>query len=99
VNLWRILFGAAAVNANDVWGAGVYYDGSRTQTFTMQWTGSSWATVASPDFGGADALYNQLNAASKIPGTTDVWAVGFHGTTANTNNTVPSKTLVLEFHC
>lgn len=97
--LTTVLFGAAAVNASDVWGAGVFYDGSRTQTYTMQWTGASWATVASPDFGGPDAFYNQLNAASKIPSTTDVWAVGFHGTTTGSNNTVPSKTLILEFHC
>jgi hypothetical protein len=95
--LTTVLFAAAAVNASDVWGAGVFYDGSRTQTYTMQWTGASWATVATPDSGGPDAFYNQLNGVSKISGTTDAWAVGFHGTSGN--NTIPSKTLVLEFHC
>ncbi len=94
-----VLFGAAAVNSDDVWGVGLYYDGVRWQTYTMQWTGAAWATVPSPDFDGANKYYTQLNGASKIPGTTDVWAVGFHGATLNSNNTVPNKTYVMQFQC
>jgi hypothetical protein len=94
-----VLFGAAAVTANNAWGVGLYFDGVLWQTYTMEWTGAKWVSVTSPDYGGADAYYNQLVGASAIPGTTDVWAVGDHGATAGSNNNVPSKTLILKFHC
>jgi hypothetical protein len=94
-----VLFGAAAVSSQNFWGVGLYFDGVLWQTYTMQWTGTNWMTVASPNFGGANAFYNELIGTSRIPGTTDAWAVGIHGATAGSNNSVPSKTLILKFHC
>jgi len=91
------LFGGAAVNHRDVFGVGTYWDGMEWQTYTMRFNGTSWASVASPNSGGTDAVYNFLNAAAKIPGTTQVWAVGYHGVTFN--STPPTKTLVMMFHC
>ncbi|HXW77659.1 MAG TPA: hypothetical protein VEJ20_09625 [Candidatus Eremiobacteraceae bacterium] len=93
-----VLLGATTVNDAEVWGVGLYFDGTLWQTFTMEYTGT-WAIVPSPNVGGENKYYNQLNGAADIPGTGDVWAVGFHGTTSGSNNTVPSETLALLFHC
>jgi hypothetical protein len=93
------LFGAAVVNANDVWAVGYYFDGTLWQTYAMQWTGAAWATVASPDYNGPDTYYNRLNAAARIPVTNNVWAVGFHGVTPGSDTPLPTKTLILKFHC
>ena len=91
------LFGGAAVSNKDVFGVGTYWDGQEWQTYTMQWNGSAWATVPSVDSGGADAVYNMLFGAGRIPGTNQVWAVGEHGTLFNSS--FPTRTLILKFHC
>jgi hypothetical protein len=80
------ILGATAVNTNNVWGVGAYFDGSANQTYTMQWNGTAWATVASPNVGTGN---NVLNAAGKVPDTNDIWAVGY-----STSGTL-QKTLIL----
>lgn len=92
-----VLLGAAAASNKDVFGVGYYWDGHEWQTYTMQWNGTSWSTVASPNAGGTDAVYNFLNGAARIPGTMQFWAVGDAGTVFN--QTTPTKTLVMKFHC
>lgn len=92
-----IMYGATALNSNDVWGVGIYWDRMEWQSYTMQWNGTAWKSMASPDFGGKDVVYNFLYGATKIPATNDVWAVGYHG--VNFDTYTPSKTLILEFHC
>lgn len=57
------------------------------RTLAERWNGTSWAVRPSPNVGAAD---NLLRAASPIPGSPDVWAVGFHLTTGG-----PTQTLVL----
>jgi hypothetical protein len=57
------------------------------RTLAERWNGTSWAVRPSPNVGAAD---NLLRAASPIPGSPDVWAVGFHLTSGG-----PTQTLVL----
>ena len=57
------------------------------RTLAERWNGSSWSLRATPNVGGAD---NLLRAASTIPGSTNVWAVGLHLTSGG-----PTQTLVL----
>jgi hypothetical protein len=85
------MFGAAAVNANDVWAVGYYFDGTLWQSYTMQWTGAAWTAVASPNYNGPDTYYNRLSAAGRIPAANSVWAVGFHGGTAGLDVPDPTK--------
>jgi hypothetical protein len=57
------------------------------RTLAERWNGTSWALRPTPNVGAAD---NLLRAASPIPGSPDVWAVGFHLTTGG-----PTQTVVL----
>jgi len=70
------LFGAAAINTNNVWGVGTYYNGSASafQTYMMQWNGTAWTTVPSPNAGTGN---NILNGAGNVPTTDNIWAVGY----------------------
>jgi hypothetical protein len=57
------------------------------RTLVERWNGTSWTVRPTPNVGGAD---NFLRAASPIPGSPDVWAVGAH-----LNSGGPTQTLVL----
>jgi hypothetical protein len=88
-----VMLGAAAVNANDVWAVGAYFNFQNFQTYTMRWNGSVWTAAASPNWGtGSNALF----AAATIPGTNDIWAVGYrYISTVN-----PAlRTLILRLRC
>ena len=57
------------------------------RTLAERWNGTSWEVRPTPNVGEAD---NLLRAASPIPGSPDVWAVGAHLTAGG-----PTQTLVL----
>jgi hypothetical protein len=84
----NFLTGVTAVSSNDVWAVGSTLDftqGGLEQTMTMNWDGSAWAVVASPNQGAGSNLL--LGADS--PGGGVVFAAGsFQGSTT-------SRTLVL----
>ena len=63
--------------ANAVWAVGVTQPAGTTeaQTLTLNWNGTAWTTVASPDNGNPTVL----NAVSASPGAGTVWAVGESG--------------------
>jgi hypothetical protein len=63
--------------ANDVWAVGVTQPTGATegQTLTLNWNGTAWTTVASPDNGSPSVL----NSVSTNPGGAIVWAVGESG--------------------
>ncbi|HKW44946.1 MAG TPA: hypothetical protein VJN22_04755 [Candidatus Eremiobacteraceae bacterium] len=86
------LFGSAAVTTHDVWAVGQQQSGTYTKTFTMNWNGTAWSAVTSPNPSLND---NFLNGAAKIPGTSDIWAVG--GIT-NADHSY-HHTLIEKFHC
>jgi hypothetical protein len=85
------LRGVAATNAAAITAVGTFQDEGGEipvlRTLGVQWGGSAWATLATPNVGATD---NLLRAAAPIPGTPDVWAVGLRLTSGG-----PTQTLVL----
>jgi hypothetical protein len=69
--------------ANDVWAVGITQPKGATQgqTLTLNWNGTAWKTVASPDVGSPSVL----NSVSTRPGAAIVWAVGESGTSGSFN--------------
>jgi hypothetical protein len=69
--------------ANDVWAVGVTVPAGATQaqTLTLNWNGTAWTTVASPDAGSPSVL----NSVSTSPGAAIVWAVGESGISGSFN--------------
>jgi hypothetical protein len=76
------LTGVSAISTSNVWAVG--YDtpaGATTpQTLTLNWNGSAWSTVSSPDAGTSSAL----DAVSAILGG-GAWAVGYSGVAGSRN--------------
>jgi hypothetical protein len=74
------LTGVTAVSPSDVWAVGKAVDTSGTvpvtRTLTLHWDGVAWSVVNSPNGpSGGTTLF----AASAVPGTGPVWAVGATG--------------------
>jgi hypothetical protein len=63
--------------ANDVWAVGA----TQGQTLTLNWNGTAWTTVTSPNAGSPDGV----GSVSTNPGAAIVWAVGFSGTSGSFN--------------
>jgi hypothetical protein len=79
-----VLSGVTTSNAsNDVWavGAEVPAGGSVGQTLTLNWNGTTWNVVASPNTGSTDTL----SAVATNPGAAIVWAVGQSGPAGSFN--------------
>lgn len=79
-----VLSGVTTSSAPDnVWAAGTETPaGSSTaQTLTLNWNGSTWSVVASPDAGSTD----RLAAMATRPGAAIVWAVGASGPSGSFN--------------
>jgi hypothetical protein len=78
------LTGVTASSATDVWAVG--YDtpsGSSTaQTLTLNWNGTAWSTVASPNASTGSSL---LTSVATAPGAAIIQAVGYSGTSGAFN--------------
>ncbi len=71
------LIGVTALSATNVWAVGYSFTSHDVkQTLIEHWNGSKWSVVSSPNASTGD---NQLNAVTKVPGTTQAWAVGYDG--------------------
>jgi hypothetical protein len=71
----NILYGVAAISANDVWAVGSYFNTSTNlseQLLSMHWNGAAWSIVPTPTVNDGGTLYG-VDAVS----TSDVWAVGY----------------------
>ena len=70
--------------ANDVWavGSGTPAGGSTAQTLTLNWNGTTWSTVASPN---ASTGASVLNSVATTPGAAIVQAVGDSGVSGALN--------------
>jgi hypothetical protein len=79
----------SAVSANNVWAVGRSNDNG-TKTLILHWNGTTWRTVSSPDPG---SPYNMLYGVSQIPGTTQLWTVGYRS-----DNHDSLRTLI-EYYC
>jgi hypothetical protein len=68
-----LLRGVSAVSAKDVWAVGYYWaPANQAHTVILNWNGTAWSQVASPDPGTAS---NWLDAVTAVSAD-DVWAVG-----------------------
>jgi hypothetical protein len=79
------LYGVTTANASsDVWAVGSYTPSGSTeaQTLTLNWNGSAWSTVASPNGSTGVSL---LNSVATTPGAAIVQAVGDTGTSGALN--------------
>jgi len=79
------LIGVTTSNAaNDVWAVGSYEPAGATQaqTLTLNWNGTAWVTVASPN---ASSGFSSLDSVATTPGATIVQAVGASGASGATN--------------
>jgi hypothetical protein len=79
-----LLSGVTTSNAaNDVWAVGsdVPAGATQAQTLTLNWNGTAWTTVASPDAGSPSVL----NSVSTNPGAAIVWAAGQSGASGSFN--------------
>lgn len=86
---YNSLNGVAAISAKNIWAVGYYSNstGSTTaQTLIEHWNGKTWSVVPSPNPGSAE---NLLYGVSRIPGTSQLWAVGAYYNTGNS----PTQTL------
>lgn len=59
------------------------------KTLTEYWNGTKWSVVASPNPG---TFNNGLNGVARVPGSTQLWAVGAY------NNGMPPVLTLIEFH-
>lgn len=83
-----ILYGVAAINANDVWAVGSVLprDGSQQAPLLEHWDGTSWSVVSSPPIGtGLNA--NLLQRVTALA-SNNVWAVGSYTASDNTVKTL-----------
>jgi hypothetical protein len=69
------LYGVAAISVKNAWAVGMYSIQSTGQEKTLieHWDGSNWAIVSSPNPG----MNNVLENVVRIPGTNNLWAVGY----------------------
>jgi hypothetical protein len=77
------LTGVTESATNNLWAVG--YDtpsgATQPQTLTLNYNGTAWTTVASPDQGAPSVL----TSASTTPGAAIVWTVGYSGLTGSFN--------------
>ena len=69
--------------ANNVWAVGTFTPAGATspQTLTLNWNGTAWSVVASPN----PTSFDVLNAVATNPGAAIVWAVGSTGQSGSFN--------------
>jgi hypothetical protein len=77
------LTGVTESGTSDLWAAGYDTPSGATgaQTLTLNWNGTAWTTVPSPDAGTPSVL----TSVSTSPGAAIVWAAGYSGTTGSLN--------------
>jgi hypothetical protein len=79
-----VLSGVTTSNAaNNVWAVGAHIPAGTPagHTLTLNWNGTAWNVVASPNTGSTDGV----GAIATNPGAAIVWAVGGSGPPGSTN--------------
>src|SRR6266446_232414 len=80
----NILNRVTAVSTTDAWGVGFYFNNNAPnplQTLIENWDGSNWNVVSSPNAG---TYSNILNGITEVPGSNQLWAVGYFWDSSNT---------------
>jgi hypothetical protein len=82
------LHGVSAVSESNIWAVGSYAPTkfAELQTLIVQWNGTQWTKVTSPDL---DKYFNELYGVAVVNGS-DIWAVGL----AYTKNGLNFHTLI-----
>ena len=74
--VYEILSSVTCVNTSDCWAVGSYGDTELDPTLALNWNGSSWTQVVTPDAGGPLGFNgSDLNSVSCLS-SSDCWAVG-----------------------
>jgi hypothetical protein len=84
---YSYLYDVTAFSASNIWAVGysaASNEGGPSQTLIERWNGRTWNVVSSPNVGGG----NSLVSIAQVPGTSQIWAVGY-----SDNNTLT------EFSC
>lgn len=84
-----ILFGVSCASADRCWAVGYGVDAGIFQTLIVQYDGTSWAIVSSPNPAGSSSSF--LNGVTCVS-VDDCWAVGNHFSPGN-----PQQTLIEHF--
>lgn len=85
------LYGVSATSANNVWAVGSYVpENGLIQTLTEHWNGALWSIVPSPNLNPNGSVFE---AATSIPGSKIVWAVGTTFPPSGGTNTLTA------YHC
>lgn len=85
------LSSVVVMGAKNIWAVGSYTDASNDgQTLTEHWNGKSWNVVSSPNAGSSSSA---LLAVTRIPGTSQLWAIGISW---DSNNLYQP---LIEFYC
>ena len=78
-SLGNFLLGVVAPTTSFAWAVGFAYSGAGSQTLIVQWNGTSWNQVASPNPSRLNFLYAVAGNAQ------DAWAVGYSGNGSSQN--------------
>jgi hypothetical protein len=79
------LYGVAATSARNAWAVGTTSDGiNGEKTLTLQWNGTTWTTVPSPN---GPLLINGLSGVAATSAT-DAWAIGGNGGNGESNTLI-----------
>jgi hypothetical protein len=79
------LYGVAATSASNAWAVGTTSDGiNGEKTLTLQWNGTTWTTVPSPN---GPLLINGLSGVAATSAT-DAWAIGGNGGNGESNTLI-----------
>ncbi len=71
----NILNSVVAIAANDVWAVGNYSASGAQLPLVERWDGTAWQVVTTPALPGVTE--SNLSNAARIPGTQQLWAVGY----------------------
>jgi len=93
---FTVLAGVAAVSPTEVVAVGQYVVNSVHRTYAMLWDGTRETGLVTPNVYATGAYFD---AASRIPGTSDVWAAGGTLDAPVNGNSQPHQTLIERYHC
>jgi hypothetical protein len=71
----NFILSMAAIAATDVWAVGKDLSSDTGLPLIERWNGASWQVVATPALSGVSD--SALNSVARIPGTAQLWAVGY----------------------
>jgi len=81
-SFYNTLNAVTSISKNDVWAVGAYNGTNGQPSLIEHWNGTSWSIVSGPS---PSQAFNTLNAIARVPGTKQLWAVGYYFATPNSS--------------